>query len=148
MKNIDLFVYLVLAAVIGIGIYTIYSFMIEKPAGSEFQASSLNIISKGSTDSGDVEIDLTPIKIDGKDLVFSIAINTHSVELSEFDLKKITTLKYNGKTAYPIEAPQIEGHHASGNIVFSVDENLKYFEVVIKGISKIKERIYKWNIGR
>ncbi|MBI2657217.1 hypothetical protein HYX08_00815 [Candidatus Woesearchaeota archaeon] len=146
MKKIDLIIYAILAAVIGVGIYTIYGFMTDKPANSEIQeAGSLSMISTGSTDSGDVAVDLTPIKIDDKNLVLSIALNTHSVELSQFDLKKITALRYNGKTAYPVEAPKIESHHSSGNMVFNVDGNLKDFTVTIKGIPKIEERVYKWS---
>ncbi|MBI2542262.1 hypothetical protein HYV80_06140 [Candidatus Woesearchaeota archaeon] len=144
MKKIDLTIYLILAAIIAIVAFTIYGFVKGNPGNKAQAASKLETISTGSTDSGDVAIDLTPARIDDKILVLDISINTHSVELSEFDLKKITTLSYNKKTAYPAEAPKIEGHHSSGSIIFNVDSSLKDFTVTIKGIPKVEERAYKW----
>ena len=145
MKKIDLALYAILIAISVIGVYTIYGLV---KGDSSANLNTLGTISTGSTDSGDVAIDLTPIKIDGKNLILSVSLNTHSVELSQFDLKQIATLKYNGKTAYPIEAPKIEGHHSSGSIVFNVDDNLKDFAIIIKGIPKVEERVYKWSVGR
>lgn len=141
MKKIDLALYSILIAIIAIGAYTIYGLA---KGDSSANLNTLGTISTGSTDSGDVAIELTPVRIDGKNLILNIALNTHSVELSQFDLKQIATLEYKGKTAYPVEAPKIEGHHSSGSIVFNVDGNLKDFTVTIKGIPKVEERIYKW----
>lgn len=145
MEKIDLAVYLILAAIIVIGAYVMYGFATDNAAASPVQAAGpLNTITTGSTDSEDVAIELTPVKIDDKSLVLEIALNTHSVELSQFDLRQITVLEYDGKTAYPAEAPEIEGHHSSGSIVFNADGELKDFKVTIKGIPKVEERVYKW----
>lgn len=138
MKKIDVAIYIILIA---IGIYTIYGLT---KGNNHANSDKLGMISTGSTDSGDVAIDMTPIEIDDKNLILNIALNTHSVDLSQFDLRQIATLKYNGKIVYPAEAPEIEGHHSSGKIVFDIDGNLRDFTVTIKGIPKIEERAYEW----
>lgn len=141
MKKIDGVLYVVLTAIIVIGIYSIYGLT---QSNSPANLNTLGMISTGSTDSGDVEIGLIPVKIDNRNLILNIALNTHSVDLSQFDLKQITVLRYNGKTAYPIEAPKIVGHHSSGSIVFNVNGDLKDFTITIKGIPKVEERVYEW----
>ncbi len=149
MRKIDLAVYVILTAIIGVAAYTVYDLSNNNKTTiledkESLPEGALSTMSTGSTGYGDVAIDLTPIKIDNKNLVLSIAINTHSVELSRFDLKQITTLQYDGKAAYPADAPKIEGHHSSGNIMFNIGGSLKDFTVTIKGVPKVEERVYKW----
>lgn len=148
MKRTDLAIYAILIVIIGIAAYTIIGFINEdnviSPNKGEQQRLELSTISTGSTGSGDVAIDLTPIEMRDGNLIVNAALNTHSVDLSQFDLKRIATLEYNGKIMYPIEAPEIEGHHSSGRIIFKIDGELKYFKITIKGIPKIEERMYEW----
>ncbi|MBI2575732.1 hypothetical protein HYV84_00830 [Candidatus Woesearchaeota archaeon] len=99
----------------------------------------------GTTGQGDVEIQLSPQKPEGTQLSVGIAVNTHSVDLSPFDLKEITTLQFNGKSINPSEAPGIEGHHASGTLLFTgVDGIGKEFTITIKGIPQITDREFTW----
>lgn len=101
-------------------------------------------IYSGSVDSGDVTVDLTPVGIiDGK-LRIDIGVNTHSVSLEPFDLTKITTLEYNGKSLKPESAPALTGHHSSGTLVFDVNEPVSSFKISIKGIPKVDERVFGW----
>src|SRR3972149_9759945 len=77
-------------------------------------------IISGTTEQGDVSIELKPLGVrDGK-LVVNIAANTHSVDLSQFDLKQIARLEYEGKSASPFTAPVLSGHHSSGVLEFEV----------------------------
>jgi hypothetical protein len=124
------------------GIWTDYpSDAIAKDTGKNFSTKTT-----GSLNDGDVEIGLTPF-IDGSTLTFKLGMNTHSVDLGEFDLTKITTLEYGGKTISPVEAKKPRGHHAYGKIVFDVEEVIGNFKITIKGIPKIQERVYEWNIN-
>lgn len=137
-----------LILVIATLIYSSYGFF-TNPAdladsNNKLTGSSFKTISSGSTDSGDVSIELTPQNIENRKLNVEIAANTHSVDLSQFDLKKITTLEHNGKIIKPISAPVLNGHHSSGMVVFDVEEEINSFTIKIKGIPKIEERIFKW----
>ncbi len=106
----------------------------------EFSAKST-----GSQEDGDVEIVLTP-SMEGSRLTVRIDMNTHSVNLADFDLAEITTLEYRGKTIKPVKAKKPSGHHSYGMIIFDVEEKLSSFQIKIKGIPKIQERVYGWNI--
>ncbi len=101
-------------------------------------------IYSGSVDSGDVAVDLTPIGIIGGKLRVGIGVNTHSVDLSQFDLARITTLEYSGKSLKPESAPSLAGHHTSGTLVFNVGEPVSSFKITIRGIPKVEERIFEW----
>jgi hypothetical protein len=103
--------------------------------------------STGSTHSGDALIVLTPQVVENNRLVVKFRINTHSVRLSQFDLTQITTLEYDRKILKPIKASRIGGHHSAGKIIFDVREEIGIFRIKIKGIPKIKERVYEWNVG-
>ena len=99
--------------------------------------------STGSTESGDVFIELTPLNIKDGKLNIKVDVNTHTVELAEFDLEQLTTLEYNGNYIKPVESPNLKGHHSSGIIIFDVENNIKDFTIRIKGIPITGDRIFK-----
>lgn len=106
--------------------------------------SNFKSIDSGTTNPGDVSVELKPHKIINGKLNVDISVNTHSIDLNQFDLKQITTLEYNGKTIKPISALTLTGHHNSGNLVFDLGENVDSFTIIIKGIPKVEERMFKW----
>ena len=108
--------------------------------------SGFETISTGSTQSEDVLIELTPHGVENDKLNVDFSANTHSVDLSQFDLMQITTLEYNGNVLKPTSTPSLSGHHDSGTLIFDTGKELKSFKIVIKDIPDIKERIFEWNI--
>ena len=107
---------------------------------SESQGNKL--LTKSSQ--GTVSIDLTPHKVSNGNLVVDIAVNTHSGDLSEFDLLQLVTLEFDGTTIKPKSAPQLQGHHSSGELVFDVKEDISNFKIIIKDIPDIEERVFEW----
>ncbi|MBI2548205.1 hypothetical protein HYW21_02540 [Candidatus Woesearchaeota archaeon] len=103
-------------------------------------------VSTGTTETGDVAIDLVPYPVKEGKLRVDLAANTHSVDLSKFDLRAITKLSYNGKTIAPTEAPSLQGHHLSGTLVFPVDDrgDITPFTITITGIPLVNERVFTW----
>lgn len=102
-------------------------------------------VATGSLGQGDVAIELTPKSIENGKLIADIAANTHSVDLSKFDLKQITMLEYSGKKIAPSSAPKMSGHHNSGTLVFDVGSTEpENFRIVIKGIPNVEERVFEW----
>ncbi len=106
--------------------------------------SSFKSIDSGSTGPGDVSIELTPLEVSNGQLQVEIAANTHSVDLGQFDLKKITTLEYNGKSIKPISVPNLGSHHSGGAIIFDIDQKIDSFTIKIRGIPKLEERVFAW----
>ena len=101
-------------------------------------------VSTGSADSGDVLMDLTPKGMENGKFAVDISVNTHSVDLSQFDLMQITTLDYEGKAIKPASAPKLSGHHSSGELIFDTGSEIKNFKITIKGIPAVEERVFEW----
>ncbi len=101
--------------------------------------------STGSLDDGDAVVDLKPKAPKNGRLLVSLQANTHSVDLGQFDLTKITTLEYQGKVFRPVKASKIGGHHTRSKIIFDVGEDITSFKIIIKGIPNVQERVYEWN---
>ncbi len=111
--------------------------------GTKASTNEFKSILIGSTDTESVSIELKPLGFLNGKLEVSININTHSVDLTKFNLKEIISLEYNGKIINPIEVPVLQGHHVSGKLVFNMEET-KSFTIKIKGIPDIEERVFSW----
>ncbi len=108
-------------------------------AGKSFEP-----ITTGSMESGDAVLELSPSMKGAGRLVVGFAANTHSVDLSRYDLKEITTLEFDGKEIRPSKADRLRGHHAYGKIVFDVGREIDSFRIKVVGIPAMEERIYEW----
>ncbi|MBI5389643.1 hypothetical protein HZB01_04675 [Candidatus Woesearchaeota archaeon] len=108
------------------------------------QNSAIPMISTGNTDDGNVQIDLTPLRFNNGRFEVEIAANTHSVDLAPFDLSKITTLEYNGKTIKPVSSSPLSGHHTTGTLLFETDGEISNFVITITGIPQEETRTYIW----
>jgi len=154
-KNYETYItYGILVLVVFILVFAIYGFL-KTPAGKNENvtketgtaAQGFNPITSGSTEQGDVSIELTPSKIANNQLTINIAVNTHSVDLPQFNLKEITFLQYEGKTIKPASVPDLQGHHSNGEIVFDIKEKIKdEFTITIKEIPKVENRVFTWKI--
>ncbi|MBI4187598.1 MAG: hypothetical protein HY529_00130 [Chloroflexi bacterium] len=115
--------------------------------GSSAPASGLVQSNTG----GNVTIDMTWIKTETGPLSFNVAMNTHSVDLDQYDLGKLATLRDDaGNTYTPLSwEAAAGGHHRSGKLTFPVPDSLsqkktKYIEIVIRDVAGIEQRILKW----
>jgi len=132
------FLIIIAVIIIVLGIF------IAMPSNKSIVSQKFQTITTGTTDQGDVAIDITPKELINGKLNTEISINTHSVDISMINLKEEITLEYNGKAIKPISAPKITGHHTLGNIVFDVNEPINEFIIVITNIPKLQSRIYEW----
>jgi len=151
MKTNELIIYGVFVLVIGFAIYSTTTILtkdnITKTAGENqqgvVQGQQYKTITRGTTESGDVELALTPQWREGK-LYINLAANTHSVDLSQFNLQQQTTLSYGNKQLKPAQAPSLSGHHSNGMLLFDMPEQQKEFTIVMSGIPAVPERVYVW----
>lgn len=129
----------------GISVPNTATVIAEQPTASAERATASPFATRatGSTEEGDVLLELTPQKEDNN-LVVEIKANTHSVDLSPFNLKDIVTLTYDGKVYKPTSAPKLSGHHATGKLVFETPATTESFTISIAGIPLEKERIFTW----
>lgn len=102
---------------------------------------------------GSVTIDVEWVKLENNSLTFSVAMNTHSVDLDSYDLGKLAVLRDDTNNEYyPVSWDSAPGgHHRQGTLVFSLPESVsqgtaEYVEVVIRDVAGIEERVLKWEL--
>ena len=146
MKKQDYILIGILAiAVIGLA-FTAFSFFGSGQAVQVNTADSGAVKSQSltKTSDGEVTIDITPKSFKNGNMYFDVEFNTHTVDLSPFDLKKIAVLEADGKQIAPLSAPALSGHHNSGELVFNTGKELNRFKIRINGIPDVKERTLEW----
>ncbi|MBI4285383.1 MAG: hypothetical protein HY670_05740 [Chloroflexi bacterium] len=106
-----------------------------------------------ASDAAAVTVAVKWARASGGSLTFDVVMDTHSVDLDQYDLKKLAVLRDDtGKEYSPTSwnAPS-GGHHRSGTLVFPLPDSVtqgqaKYVEMVIKNIAGVPERVLKWQL--
>ncbi|PIZ47986.1 hypothetical protein CO180_03010 [candidate division WWE3 bacterium CG_4_9_14_3_um_filter_41_6] len=114
-------------------------------AGSHSQNSGLLTQTKTM---GAVEVEVKPVSVVfGKEVVFEVSMNTHSVELS-YDYTKIATLTDElGNSYKPTKwTGGNSGHHFTGELVFEpLLENPKELTLILEGVDN-KSETFSWQL--
>jgi hypothetical protein len=113
--------------------------------GALLDIGSMPEITTGGLGSGDMTMDIKPVKYKDGRLEVKYYANTHTVSLGRYVLMELSTLEVDGKIYKPVKADQMRGHHAGGRIIFEVPERPDRFRIVIRDIPQVKERSYDWN---
>ncbi len=150
MKHKNYFMYglallasvIVLYAIVSLAESPAIALLFTKTSGKEI---SLQTIITGTTEEGDVAIGITPKIINRKVILFT-EINTHSIDLGQFDLSQRVVLQLNGKSIKPSSTFTPQRHHASGEVKFNVEDYPEEFTVIITGIPKLEQRTYQWEV--
>lgn len=114
-------------------------------AGSPIFSSQEPPAAANSLAQGEVTVDVQLLSVENEQAQFSIALNTHSVDLSQFDLRELITLEYEGKILKPVSAPAVSGHHASGTVLFEMKEQKNNFLVRVRGIPPELDREFQFS---
>ncbi len=138
-------------SLIAVGVIVIVvflAFVFALPGGTDLPEAGTAIGTAGgmetrTSDMESVTIDLTPVTVNENEIIFNIGVNTHSVDLSAYDLKALAILSYSGKNVKPSGAPALSGHHNSGVLSFAVDEEPASFAVTIINLPA-GERAFTW----
>ena len=102
-----------------------------------------------TNDAANVTVKVRPLSLDGSEerWVFSVDLETHSVDLSEDMLASAALVDSEGRAYAPVAwngSPQ-GGHHRSGELVFEVITPLPKSIRLIMTIAGT-ERIFEWNL--
>lgn len=122
----------------------------SNPAASSASKSSAAAFETQSSAGGSVTVDVKPTTlVVGEPVVFDVAMNTHSVDLSD-DMTKISILRDDVGQEYKPTAwygPGGGGHHRAGTLKFAaLISKPKYVELVIKGLAQVPERVFRWDL--
>ena len=127
----------------------------EAPAALSLVSSSHNPTNGmvQSHDGGAVTIDVEWQGEESNSLVFSVAMNTHSVDLDHYDLGELSVLRDDtGNEYHPTSWESAPGgHHRRGILHFPLPDSLiqgeaEYVEMVIRDVAGIETRIMKWEM--
>lgn len=103
-----------------------------------------------SVSGGGVTAKVTLLTTKGNDEVrFQLVLDTHSVNLDEYDLKSIVVLRDEAGRSYAPLAVEATGggHHRQATLVFpKAARDAKRVELVIKDVAGIKERTFRWDL--
>jgi len=103
------------------------------------------ILGVAKESAGAVTVTLAPQRLREGQLQVEMHVNTHTVsDLAKYDLLKLTTLEFEGKSISPSTAPRLEGHHNSGNLLFPLEALPKAFSIKIRGLDKPELRVLSW----
>ncbi len=129
------------------------------PGGSAGVSSSSPSVTDGgpgsmqSNTGGAVTVDVQWAEQENDSLTFYVALNTHSVDLDQYDLVKLTLLRDDRGNEYlPVtwdSAPG--GHHRQGTLTFPLPASVsqgetEYLEIVIRDVAGINERVLRWEL--
>ena len=103
-----------------------------------------------SNEGGSVTVDVKPTALAvGEPVAFDVKMDTHSVELND-DMTKIAILRDDSGKEYKAAAwdgPGSGGHHREGVLKFAaLTSKPHHVELVIKGLAKVPERIFTWEL--
>jgi hypothetical protein len=97
-----------------------------------------------TSEGGSVTVVVTPQTTDDS-VAFTVALDTHSVDLDGYDLREIALLRVDGRELRPTawDAPK-GGHHRQGTLVFPASPPGGSMELVIRDVAGIAERSFRW----
>ena len=91
----------------------------------------------------------------GAPTVFTIAKNTHAVDLDSYDLKQLAVLRIDGGSEIrPTSWEALEGgHHRSGTLTFPATDadgkpliasGTRTIELIVRNVAGVSERVFAW----
>ena len=82
-------------------------------------------------------------------LDFTVALNTHSVDLN-YDYQAIASLSNDAGEkvqATKWDGPTSGGHHVSGTLSFPALKRGQTLTLTLRGIANVPERIFTWKVN-
>lgn len=95
---------------------------------------------------------LNPLgKSDDNQQSFEVTLDTHSVNLSQYRLEELSTLRVEGggeMSASGWKKPGGGGHHISGIVTFDIPDPVagSNIELIVRDVGGVKERVFKWQL--
>jgi len=85
------------------------------------------------------------------DVRFQVTLDTHSVDLDEYDLKDLSLLR--DETGKTYQSTRVDnkgsGHRGQITVIFpKVSPETRWLELVIKDIAGVKERSFRWDLSK
>lgn len=81
-------------------------------------------------------------------LAFDVVMDTHSVDLDNYDLKSLAVLRDDQGNEYrPVSWESAPGgHHRSGRLSFPSQSQAQSVELIIRDVANVKQRTFRWQL--
>jgi hypothetical protein len=106
-----------------------------------------------SHNGGAVTIDMEWLGEENDSLVFHVAMDTHSVDLDQYNLEELAILRDDTGNEYRATSWETPpgGHHVRGTLSFTLPDSLvqgttEYLEIIVQDVDGIKERVMRWEL--
>lgn len=78
--------------------------------------------------------------------VFLVSMNTHSVDLSRYDMVQVSELRAGSQTLRPLRwiSTSDDSHHRAGVLIFPQVDLARPVELLIKTIAGVPARTFRW----
>jgi len=120
----------------------------EQTNAKEMESELTKINSEGAVE---VKATLVPEKSSNSQLVFEVMMNTHSVNLSQYDFTKLAAISFgtnkNISGTFKWDSTNDESsHHVMGYLVWNgvFDNNYKAINLDLKDIDNVSSRVFTW----
>lgn len=87
---------------------------------------------------------LTPKGVEGGKFLVKIEVDTHSGNLGDLDLQRVTTLHVDSEILKPIEPINLGGHHSGSTLIFEQSYEPSEFEIRITGVRQMGDLVFRW----
>lgn len=146
----------IIAAVIAAAVFTaVFILLPGRRASPPAPAASESPLTQRDAGEGAVDIEVTLVVAGSPDAakygteaqtVFIVSMNTHSVDLSAYDLTKISELLAAGQRLSPIRwvSTSDDSHHRAGALIFPKVDRRVALELRIKTIAGVAVRTFPW----
>ena len=133
---------------------TILALALAVAAGTAFAQTAPGAEKKD--EAGGVTVTATYLGRTAQAVRFQVKLDTHTADLSQFDLKNSVTLRNDaGAAVRPLDPKALGGHHAEGELSFPatdaggravVGESTRYLELVVVNLAGVPERVLRWDV--
>lgn len=121
----------------------------EKNVAAGVKPKEDNLSRTDSQGSVSVKASVIPEKSNDRQLVFELVLNTHSIDLSEYDIAKASRIFFDGsekKTEFTWKPSSKDSHHMSGILIWNgqMTVDLKEVNLRLVEIDSIPVRSFSW----
>ena len=152
----------IVAGLIGVAVFAAALFMLPgervslpTPGAEPVQAGSSGPLSQRDKGEGAVEIEVTLVAPGSPEAVkygaatetvFIVSMTTHTVDLTGYDLTKVSELVAAGRIFKPMRwtSTSDDSHHRAGVLSFPKVDRSAVLELRIKTIAGVPVRVFRW----
>ena len=117
---------------------------VQNGSSPKISLKHLEAVSTGSMDADGVVVDIQPLEFKDEKLTVRFKANTHTGNLTDYDLGELTALHFDGRTLKPSSAERLSGHHSAAIVEFEIGSMPEAFSITVAGIGNVKERVFEW----